>query len=337
MEKRIQRLNLPKTIKIALGCCLAYMAARIGGLSYSTSAVTITLLSIQDTRRGTLRLAGTRFLSFFLALGIAALIFSLCGTGLAALGLFLLLFTAGCGLFGLEGGLSMSTVLVLHFWSAGAMTPAAVGNELALMSIGVVMGIVMNLYMPRQAHKIREDQRRIDDGFQEQLLRLADSIPAGGTQESGRKELERRLDAALARAQIYWENSFHADTQYVVQYIQLRRRQWDLLQAMEDCLPRLKAAPKQAYEVASLVRLTAYSLRAYDNAGELLHALEEARRRFRETPLPVTREEFEARAVLYDMVHLLERVMLLKKEFAESLTPSQIRRFWKTDSAAETG
>ena len=53
----------------------------------------------------------------------------------------------------------MSTVLMLHFWNAQTITAALVLNETILMAIGILMGIVMNLYIPRRTRAIREDQR----------------------------------------------------------------------------------------------------------------------------------------------------------------------------------
>ena len=143
--RRLGRAELIKTGKIAVGCCLAYTAAFLLGLRYATSAVTITLLSIQNTRRDTFRLAGRRSCAFLTALAVSFAVFSTAGYTVLSLGLFLLVFALLCHLFGLMDGLSMSTVLVLHFWSAGAMTLSAVLNELILMAIGIVMGIVMNL------------------------------------------------------------------------------------------------------------------------------------------------------------------------------------------------
>lgn len=176
--RRLGRAELIKTGKIAVGCCLAYTAASLLGLRYATSAVTITLLSIQNTRRDTFRLAGRRSCAFLTALAVSFAVFSTAGYTVLSLGVFLLVFALLCHLFGLMDGLSMSTVLVLHFWSAGAMTLSAVLNELILMAIGIVMGIVMNLYMPRELDAIRADQRRIDETVREILIELSERVVA---------------------------------------------------------------------------------------------------------------------------------------------------------------
>ena len=93
----------------------------------------------------------------------------------------------------------MSTVLVLHLWSAGALTLSAVLNELILMAIGIVMGIVMNLYMPRELDAIRADQRRIDETVREILLELSERVVASTAGiDAGRRleELDKQLETA---------------------------------------------------------------------------------------------------------------------------------------------
>ena len=56
---------------------------------------------------------------------------------------------------------------------------------------------------------------------------------------------------------------------------------------------------------------------------------EEVLSRMKDSDLPVTRQEFEERAVLYGILMDLEYFLLLKKEFADSLTKEQIIRYWQ--------
>ena len=58
-----------KILKIAVGSMLAMAAAQALGLRYSSSAGVITLLSIQDTKRETIRVTGRRFLAFLAVSG----------------------------------------------------------------------------------------------------------------------------------------------------------------------------------------------------------------------------------------------------------------------------
>ena len=71
--------RLLKILKIAVGSMLAMAAAQALGLRYSSSAGVITLLSIQDTKRETIRVTGRRFLAFLAAMVLGPVSFALAG------------------------------------------------------------------------------------------------------------------------------------------------------------------------------------------------------------------------------------------------------------------
>ena len=200
------------------------------------------------------------------------------------------------------------------------------------------MGIVMNLYMPKQIDAIRGDQRRIEDSMRgilsnmaEAVLRQHDPHPM----ERDMQELQSLLSESRKRAFVHVNNTFNRDMRYYLQYMDMRREQYAVLHRMTDALPRLRSVPGQSHIVASFLRMTAYSLHEYNNAACLLEQLAEIRRYFRSGELPATREEFEARAVLYEIVNELHRLLQLKKDFSDSLSPSQIRTFWKSAAGSD--
>ena len=47
--------------------------------------------------------------------------------------------------------------------------------------------------------------------------------------------------------------------------------------------------------------------------------------------LPATREEFEARAILFQVLLELEEFLRMKREFVAELTAEEIGEFWKND------
>ena len=149
-SKAMFKINMMKAIKITLGCCLAFITANALHLEYSTSVVTITLLSILNTKRDTLIVAWKRSVAFLLASSIAIISFTIFRFSVWGLGVYLIIIVILCQAFELTDGLSMSTVLMLHIWTARSITASSLLNEATLMAIGILMGILMNLYMPNQ-------------------------------------------------------------------------------------------------------------------------------------------------------------------------------------------
>lgn len=336
MTVRFGKPSMIKSIKIALGCALAVWLAREWGLQYATSVATITLLSIQNTKRDTFLVAARRCGAFACALTVALPVFLLLRFSIPALGLFLLGFVPLCQWLRLEDGLAMSVVLMLHLWSSRTITLSTVLNETILMSIGILMGILVNLYMPRRCKIIREDQRATEDMMRSLLRQMALLLEGRPDEEgelsAGLEELRRHLDTARVRALHHADNTFQADMRYFLHYMDMRLDQYRILRRLQLTLGRLADHPAplpwQAGAMADFLRATADSLHESNNALDLLNQLEDLRSAFRRSQLPVTREEFEVRAVLYEAADEIYQLLIRKRDFALSLTPAQIERFW---------
>ena len=67
----MKKVDWLKIIKISIGCCFAVFLADWIGLRSATSAGIIALLSIQNTKKETLTIAGKRISAFFIAVAIA--------------------------------------------------------------------------------------------------------------------------------------------------------------------------------------------------------------------------------------------------------------------------
>ena len=76
IKEKINNFNLTKAFKIALAAVLSILTADLLGLKYAVTAGLITVLSIQNTKRETLRTARNRGLAFLCALIIAFCVFS---------------------------------------------------------------------------------------------------------------------------------------------------------------------------------------------------------------------------------------------------------------------
>lgn len=318
-----------KITKISLGCCVSVLIAGILGLSSSTSAGIITLLSIQNTKRETLSVAMKRLIVFFMAVAFAFISFVPLDFRVAAFGLFLFLLTFTCYAAGLEAGISTNTVLVTHLWRERSFAFPLICNEFFLLAVGISVAVLVNLYMPRILDAIRKDQAAIDGALQRLLLRLAEMTRGGGQcLEEDFAALDALTQEALARAYRNMNNTLAVDMRYYVQYIEMRISQSALLKRIDGNLRRMICETGQGRMIAGFMEEIAKSLPEYDNAGALLERLDALRRGFRAGNLPQTRPEFEARALLFSMLIDLEYLLLAKKRFAESLTPWQIRYFW---------
>ena len=327
-----------KLIKIAVGSVTAIFFADILGLSYGTAAGIITLLTIQDTSRETIVISVKRIFAFVLATALSYGIFHLFGYHVFSYGIFLFLFIACCMPLHLWEAVSVNAVLATHYLLERDMSLSLVWNETMLLFIGTGIGMLLNLYMPGKGREIRAMQYMLEEDFRIVLLQISEYI--------GKKEqpehpdvffdkLQTDLSIGRKQAFAYMNNTFFQESKYFIEYMNMREQQAVVIKDIYKKVMSVHAVFPQTDQVAELIHETAATFGESNNARELLVQLDKALRHMKDSPLPVTRVEFEERAVLYGILMDLEYFLGLKKEFADSLTEEQIRRYWQGDETED--
>ncbi|MDF2473699.1 MAG: hypothetical protein K0R21_1481 [Anaerocolumna sp.] len=359
LEYYLKQINAMKLFKIAIGSSIAIIIANGLGLQYSPSAGIITLLSVQDTKKETFLIAGRRFLSFFMAIGIAFLLFQSMGYLPITFGLFLLVFVGCSYLFRLQDGISMSSVLTTHFLIEKNMELSFIGNELAIMMIGVFIAIIFNLYIPKNIEAVKSDMRKVEEEIKEILsifsqcmLKNCNQVPCGNAKANnfeavnlavkegiGKEispciladkfeQLDTDLKKALTKAYENMNNTLLSDTRYYIQYFEMRRNQLTLLRQMKEQLNIITTVQKQAVPISEFIIKIAGTFHEYNNAEDLLVELSYIKESFKKEPNPLTREEFENRAVLYLLLNSIDNFLKAKRNFVANISPEEIKIYW---------
>ena len=320
-----------KLIKIAAGSVASIFLADMLGLSYSTAAGIITLLTIQDTARETITISVKRICAFLLATLLAYVIFHLVGYHVFAYGIFLFLFIACCMPLRLGAAVSTNAVLATHYLLEKDMPVSLIGNEALLLLIGAGIGTLLNLYMPGRGKEIRAMQKTLEEDLRTVLLRMAEySKKEDRSDYTGScfDKLQADILAGKKQAFAYMNNTFFQESKYFIDYMNMREQQTVVLRDIYKKIIHIRSLLPQAKQVSGLLYETAVTFGESNNARELLSSLSGVLRQMKDSPLPVTREEFEDRAVLYGILMDLEYFLQLKKEFADGMTQEQVRRYW---------
>lgn len=327
-----------KLFKIAVGSAAAIFLADLLGLIYSTSAGIITLLTIQDTSRETIVISAKRIGAFLVATVLSYAVFHLFGYHVLSYGIFLFLFIAGCSPLRLANAVSTNAVLVTHYLLEQDMTPAFIGNEALLLLTGAGIGTLLNLYMPGKGKEIRVMQCRLEEDLRAALLRMSEYIGREDRSDytgSCFDKLQADIGAGKKQAFAYMNNTFFQESKYFIDYMNMREQQTVVLRDIYKKIMSMRTVLPQTGQVAELLRETAVTFGESNNARELLVRLDETFMWMRESELPVTRQEFEDRAVLYGIMTDLEYFLQLKKEFADSLTKEQVLLYWGGGESGE--
>lgn len=320
-----------RVLEITVGCCAAMVAAMALGLDNPMSAGVIAILSIQDTKRDTLRAAADRFAAFAMAVFLSFLCFSLLGYHIWAFALYLLPFTLLCYALKLHSSIPICTVLVTHFWLAGHMRLTLLLNETYLMLLGTGIAILLHLFVPGSLAGMKREQRAIEDSIRTLLTDFAGVLRCAQEKDVLAADFARLtalLDTAREKAASLLGNTLTRDVRYYVRYVDLRTAQAAVLRRMLDTLdPRLTTPIAQAYPIADHLCHIASLFHETNDAKDLLRRTEALLETYRSEPLPQTRWEFEIRAMLYRILIDIEQLLTLKSSFFESLSEDDRKRY----------
>ncbi|HEM2749926.1 TPA: aromatic acid exporter family protein [Streptococcus suis] len=308
-----------RTIKLIFATVLAIYLATALGLSYATAAGIIAILSVLDTRKSSFKMARNRLFSTLLALTIAVLTFALFGFGIWTLGIYLTLYVPLAYRFNWEAGIAPSTVLVTHLLLEQDISLIFLGNELTLFLIGAGLALLFNLYMPSQEKKIEAYHDQVEDLLKQILLRFEAFLLNGDGRNEAEliTQLDKTLDEALKVVYLDRHNQLFQQTNYQVHYFEMRAAQNKILRTMAGNINKCLLEGRENVILSSLFERTAQQLSRENSAKELLLDIELFHATFRERPLPQTREEFETRATLFQLLHDMEAFIRLKVDFYE--------------------
>ncbi|HEM6582742.1 MULTISPECIES: aromatic acid exporter family protein [Streptococcus] len=308
-----------RTIKLIFATVLAIYLATALGLSYATAAGIIAILSVLDTRKSSFKMARNRLFSTLLALTIAVLTFALFGFGIWTLGIYLALYVPLAYRFNWEAGIAPSTVLVTHLLLEQDISLIFLGNELALFLIGAGLALLFNIYMPSQEKKIEAYHDQVEDLLKQILLRFEAFLLNGDGRNEAEliTQLDKILDEALKVVYLDRHNQLFQQTNYQVHYFEMRAAQNKILRTMAGNINKCLLEGRENVILSSLFERAAQQLSRENSAKELLLDIELFHATFRERPLPQTREEFETRATLFQLLHDMETFIRLKVDFYE--------------------
>ncbi|WP_035323277.1 aromatic acid exporter family protein [Peribacillus kribbensis] len=306
-----------RTLKTSIGTGLAIWLAQLAGLHNFASAGIITILCIQVTKKRSLRTSWDRFLACLIAMGFSSLFFEFLGYSPLVIGAMLLLFIPVTVALRVQGGIVTSSVIILHFYSAGQVSWQIFYNEVSLIIIGIGVALLMNLYMPSVDHKLMTYQEKIEENFHSIFKEIVHYLRTNEPLWSGQEitQLSLLLEEAKALASKEVENHFlrNEDTFYV--YFKMREKQFEIIERILPLVSSIPASVKHSQKVADFVDELSNHIHPFNTAVIFLEKLSVMREEFSDMDLPKSREEFEIRAALLQLIKELELYLSIKDSY----------------------
>lgn len=321
---------LIKVLKISIGSTVAILIAYALHLDYALAAGIITLLTVYDTKKETLTVALKRGVVFVEAYVIAWVCFFIFSYTPEAFGVFLLIFTASCFFFQMQEAIAMNAVLATHYLLEQSMSVSMFRNEALLFFIGAGIGVILNLYIPKNVKTIKQKQKMIEIQLKEILINMSKDIVLSDQKEKASRleELKEHIEFGLHQAYQNMQNSLFQETKYYISYMEMRKKQYGILKTIEEKIATLNMVTVQAKEIADFIQQIAYQLSESQNTKNLFVLQERLLDELKNAALPQTREEFENRAILYMILMDFREFLRIKKDFIDQLSVEQKNIYW---------
>lgn len=310
------------------------MTAYALGLDYAISAGIITLLSLQDTKKATISLALIRTGAFALSIMILFMVFYFLSFTPIAFGVFLMVFASICYYFKIYDAIPMNAVLATHFLLEKEISFSMIRNEALLLVIGAGIGILLNIYIPNNEKQIRREQRKIEADLKVILSEMAEQLLIQNKcdyNEQSLDKLKEHIEMGLKHAYTNMNNTFFQESRYYIEYMDMRNQQYNILKEIYEKIRTLTTVTTHSDDMAMFIRSISETLSESQNTKDLLRTQEALLVKFKESSLPVTRDEFENRAVLYIILMDIRIFLKMKERFVDSLTMEQKERYWKKE------
>lgn len=321
MDSHGRRKMAIKVLKIAVGSCMAVAVAQFFELQYATSAGIVTLLTVQNTRRDTIRLAAERLLSFLLSVLLVFVCFRYIGKlEWVNYGVYIFLMVHVCYFFGWENTISVNAVMGTHYLLTPDYSLNFAASELAVIAIGTALALLMNWHMPSNLKILREDIRKAEDDMQQVLQELACYLEGkldGAHIWLDLDQLEQSIHRGLERAHEHAHNTLSEEDHYYIEYMEMRLQQCALLQAIRHRVWKIDGMPEQAKIISDYLRYLVPYVHEKNIPDRQSADLQQVFDQMKQQPLPESRDEFESRAILYHVLLDLEDFLFVKKRFAD--------------------
>lgn len=308
-----------RTLKTAICATVAIIISEYFHLESSTSAGIIAILSVTNTQKSTLKLGAMRGVGLIIATLLAFVILNTFQFTPLSFGIFILLFIPISVATNTSEGIVVNSVLVTHYILAGQMSIPLIINEFSLMFVGVGLALLANIYMPDNEKILNQNLQFLENEFKNISARLVIHLNNKEDLEELVEQcthllsfIEKNIDLAVKKT----ENNLLKNNNFYQKYFDMRHIQVVLLRDSIVKMQSIEIEPLYLEEISSIFQTLSITYEVDNDGSELLKKIKEAYSRYRKMELPQTREEFENRAGLFQVLQMLELLVKEKNSFS---------------------
>ncbi len=312
-----------RTIKTAFGAGVGIFLAQLFNLDYGVNTAIVVILSLQNTRRKSLNLAGVRILSTIIALSISKVVFTFLGYSPLSFSVYLLLFIPIVVRLKLNEGLVPSSVLVSHLLASQSVAFLSLANELAQMLIGATIALVLNLYIPGLEEHLISDlaaikklKYRILENMKTRLSNQED------TSDFKRmiSEMEERIKLASARVLAESSGNPNRGLEYHLKYLKMETNHLETIGYMNRSVEILRNGYDSSIKLPDLIESAIYQLQVTKMDANEIKRIKVYLESLRQTYLIDDKDNFQVKLAVFQYIEDLIKLLDIRRDFLNSLS-----------------
>lgn len=309
------------SLKMAIASTIAFIISIAIGLEFAISSAIVAILSIQDTKRSTIKIAIKRLIASIIGIALSVFIYTRLGQNLLGFFVFICIFSYIVFIKNIEEGLTVTVVLSTHLYLSN-ITLGWIINEFSILIIGIVVATTVNLFMPALEDTFNIEKVELEDTYKKILHSMSKCLITQTGDINEQKLFSTASNQVNKLKNIsykIYENRLIQGDYYYLSYSNMRENQFNSLIRMRRHFERFYTSYEQTGIIASFTK------KVSDNIGEksdclyLIEELKEIREIMKCMQLPKTREEFENRALLYQYLNDLEEFIMIKHIFISQI------------------
>jgi len=310
---------LHTAIKMSLVGVIASLIARLLSLDFWITAGILAILSIHLTKRDSFVISVRRLIDSIFGLLLATLFFISFGYDFVVFSIFVFIFAYVSWVLKMPEGIVPGLVLVSHLLNEGEFSLLLLGNELLLIIIAVAVALIFNLFYPTSTEKeLQSHVESIDQLVRDHLymLHLLLKDPLYNEEYYRHFErLDRKLTDTIDIVELVDKDLLFLNDHSYLAYFHMRKEQTNYIRHMYRHALKINKVHPFALEIAGFIYEMSFDIGIYNKAVTQLKNLDQLQIKYKASALPETREEFEVRAMLYQILNEIESLLMVKVQF----------------------
>ena len=300
-------------VKLIVVTILAtYVTYLLGITNYLTAGI-VAMISIQKTKRLSISIAGKRTVLVLISLVFSSILFLLIGYNLLAYSIFIIVLVFSSFQFNIQEGMIPSVVVVTHLFILGEFSLLFVFETASMYFIAVGIALLFNLFYPSESKIALDNYRnKLDSTIKEHLIYLKEKIESQEITCDFSHELEMKIEEILDSINQITGDMIMKNHQDILRYSVMRNKQFDILKNICFQSDKLHSIYPQTNIVVTYLESLSNNIGTNDYATSKLEEIDLLLEGFKEEKLPISRDEFEHRAVLYYIILEIRQFLLLK-------------------------